>query len=60
MQNEPRRLAPWHEERAHEQQRREDAADLDHKHDRVANLPERVQLEQGFDERAFDDAGVKE
>jgi hypothetical protein len=44
---------------AEEQERREDAPDLDHEHDRVLGLQPRVELDETVDDRAPHDGGLE-
>ena len=56
----PAGASPGAEQRLHEEQRREDAADLDHEHHRVARLMSRIELAKGIDDRAPDDGPLEE
>ena len=47
--------SPPNPQRENVQARRQDAADVDREHHRIANLPPRIELQKGIDDRAADD-----
>ena len=58
-EDEPRGLRAGHEKGMHKKKRSQDAAHLDHKHDRVAELVHRIEFYERIDQGTPDDLRFK-